>query len=114
MATYEERKKNEEWKKEHIKMVKSDVANSPRGDFYFYAMLYDGKVYEIGDEQGNYSGGTLASVEGDGYEQFKEYVKRLADWENGYCPNLYEKIKNCPIMTDEEWEDFSKEYKKHK
>ena len=66
---------------------------SPRGEWYSYAKVYDGHIYAIGEEQGNYAGGDLVSVEHDGTEYVKEYIAVRCKG------GLYEKIKDLPVAT---------------
>ena len=66
----------ENWRKEHLQEITSNSAMSPRGAWFHYADLYDGYIYAIGEEQGNYAGGDIISVEMNGEQVVREYTTR--------------------------------------
>ena len=103
-------KEREEWLKEHCAKITSRKAMSPRGDWFAYASIYNGYIYAIGDEQGNYAGGDLVSVEYSGKKAVEEYIKEMPR-HNGYEQDLYEKIKNMPIATKEMVDEMNKKLK---
>jgi hypothetical protein len=53
--------------------VRSEGSYGPRGDYYHYLLFRDGKLYAIGNEQGNYAGGiyAYADQEAEGYSKEK-------------------------------------------
>jgi len=99
----------DKWRREHLTEVRSITAESPRGAWFWYASLYDGHIYAIGEEQGNYAGGDLCSVNG-GENRLKSFIEeRLARAEpNSYKGSLYEKIKDLPIATFEMYQEMEK------
>lgn len=100
----------EAWYKEHFSTVKSFKADSPRGDWYEYASLYDGKIFAFGAEQGNYAGGHTVSMSYGGHEGLLRKKESCSKEELGsFARDLYEKIKDCPVMTDEEYKAMRSE-----
>lgn len=82
---------------------------SPRGNWFWYASLYDGHIYTIGDEQGNYAGGDLCSVR-DGEDKMREFIKNRLSTQSKdtYEGSLYEKIKDLPIASVEMYREMKK------
>lgn len=99
----------EQWKNEHLKEIRSKTSMSPRGSWFWYASLYDGHIYAIGDEQGNYCGGDLCSVR-DGEDKLREFIKDRLSTKNKdtYEGSLYEKIKDFPIASVEMYREMRK------
>lgn len=90
------------WCLKHISEVTSHKAMSPRGWWFHYAALYDGHIYAIGEEQGNYAGGDIISVETKGEDAVRDYIDNyLANSNDEYDKSLYEKIKDLPVATKE-------------
>ena len=98
------------WKKlkllmiEHgYKEIKSIVGNSPRGDWYMYAKIWDNKLVGIGEEQGNYIGWDLATSRNK--KKLIELLDRLKRSYEDYLKtgtvtyesSLYEQIKDYEI-----------------
>lgn len=105
-------KKNEyeAWYKEHFAIVKSFISVGPRGDYYEYARLYDGKIISFGEEQGNYAGGETVTMTYGGHEGLLRKKESLSKQKLGsFASDLYEKIKDCPVMTDEEYKAMRSE-----
>lgn len=92
------------WCKEHLSTIRSKVGMSPRGEWFMYARLYDGYIYSIGDEQGNYTGGDFVWFEKHGAEGIKRYIEKIAACKEGsYEKSLYENIKDIPVISDEKY-----------
>lgn len=88
------------WHKKHLTTIKSKAFDSPRGEWYCYASLYDGYIYAVGDEQGNYAGGDLASIQGSGVAGIKGVIERWGQHKVGSMErDLYDKIKDTPIIS---------------
>ena len=100
------------WIKEHLSEIRSITANSPRGDWFWYASVYDGYVYAIGEEEGNYAGGDLCSAKG-GENRLKAFIEEnLAKKSpDSYEGSLYEKIKDMPIATFEKYQEMENKLK---
>ncbi len=81
-----------DWTRGDEQCFTSAVGNGPRGAYFHYVMVKDGRIVGFGDEQGNYAGGIYASPEFNP-ECFKHEKERL---KTDY-PELYEKIKSLPL-----------------
>lgn len=84
--------KYKDWTRGDEQCFTSDVGFGPRGDYYHYVMVKDGKIVGFGEEQGNYAGGIYASPTFN-TECFKHEKERLKT----QYPELYEKIKDIPL-----------------
>lgn len=73
-------------------IFKSKVGFGPRGEYFHYVVVEDGKITGFGDEQGNYAGGLYATPDFNesGFLNGKEELKT-------YYPELYEQIKDIPL-----------------
>lgn len=73
-------------------VYKSTISHGPRGEYYHYVVVEDGKITGFGDEQGNYAGGIYASpdFQEDRFITEKEALKKR-------YPELYEQIKDIPL-----------------
>jgi hypothetical protein len=60
--TAKERKEFEEWRKAHFSRITSPIEHGDRGEYYDYVECFDGKIYAVGEEQGNYAGGHTATM----------------------------------------------------
>ncbi len=100
------------WCLKHISEVTSHKAMSPRGLWFHYAALYDGHIYAIGEEQGNYAGGDIISVETKGEDAVRDYIDNyLANSNDEYDKSLYEKIKDLPVATKEMVDEMNRKFK---
>ena len=104
-----EYKKHDKWVKEHLQEIRSKTAMSPRGEWFWYASVFDGHIYAIGEEQGNYAGGDLCSVRG-GENRLKAFIEeRMANASpDSYEGSLYEKIKDMPVATFEMYQEMER------
>ena len=93
----------EKWKKEHLSMIKSVTVGSPRGDYYCYARLYDGKIYAVGQIEGNYAGGDTASILFGGREALIREIARLKTSEEAGAEDLFYRIKDIEVISTEEY-----------
>lgn len=84
--------KYNDWKRGNEQCFTSKVGFGPRGEYYHYVMVEDGKIVGFGDEQGNYAGGLYASplFNTDRFLKEKEILRDS-------FPELYEKIKDIPL-----------------
>ena len=96
-----EKEEYRKWYKEHFIMIKSRIEAGPRGDYYDYVECFDGKIFAVGEEQGNYAGGHVATMTFGGRESIKQHVEYFAKTERGLT--LYDQIKDMPIITQEEY-----------
>ncbi len=100
-----------EWCLKHISEITSHQAMSPRGWWFHYASLYDGHIYAIGEEQGNYAGGDIISVETRGEDAMRDYIDNyLANSNDEYDKSLYEKIKDLPVATKEMVDEMNRKF----
>lgn len=90
--------KNEYCGYEYDKMYESKHGMSPRGDWYYLALVRDGKIIAFGDEQGNYAGGVYCANDC----QYQRFVKEKEHIQREY-PDLYEKIKDIPLAEENEY-----------
>ena len=70
----------------------------PRGDYYHYALLLEGKLVAFGDEQGNYAGGETCTVVRSGVAAMK---KVLASYKGRELYDLIPKKIHPTGMPDE-------------
>lgn len=105
IRTIEESYRYEEFTKDAFSYIKSCVGNSPRGEWYKYASLFRGKIVAIGEEQGNYAGGELISIECNTKDEVKSYIKNMATGDE-YAQDLYKKIYNLEIADLKEVQAF--------
>ena len=77
----------------------SPHAQGPRGDYYDYILLLDGRVIALGDEQGNYSGGIYSSALGNR----DAFINRLRHPDNKYVAELTKGLQPVPkdFMQDQ-------------
>lgn len=103
----------ENWRKEHLQEITSNSAMSPRGAWFHYADLYDGYIYAIGEEQGNYAGGDI-SVEMNGEQAVRGYIdNKMSQSKDEYDISLYAKIKDYPVATIEMVRDMKATIQKY-
>lgn len=114
----------DKWYEEHCQTIYSYDGERKITDYpYYYAELYDGKIYALGDEDGR-NGGIYCGLYFRGRDELINSVERLARrdkieadsvepadeheafWrsQRNKERHLYEKIKDCPIMTAEEYD----------
>lgn len=102
------KKDYQKWRDEHFAFITSEKSVGPRGDYFKYARLFDGKIFAFGDEQGNYAGGDTVSMSFGGREGLLAKKESMSHEEGGsFGRDLYEKIKDCPIITEEEYASMS-------
>jgi len=83
-----------DWSRDGEQCFTSKICDGPRGDYYHYVMVKDGKIVGFGEEQGNYAGGIYASTEFN-MDCFKNEKERLQK----DFPELYEKVKGIPLAS---------------
>lgn len=107
IKTIIESERYHEYIKDAFTTIKSIVGNSPRGEWYKYAYLFKGKIAAIGEEQGNYAGGELISIDSNSKDEIKAYIKNMASGDE-YAKDLYSKICDFEIADKDELEAFKK------
>ena len=107
IRTTEESERYSEYINGVFTTIKSNVGNSPRGEWYKYAYLFKGKIVSIGEEQGNYAGGELISIYSNSKDEVNTYIKNMASGDE-YAKDLYLKICDFEIADKEEIQAFKK------
>ena len=107
IRTIEESERYHEYINGAFTTIKSNVGNSPRGGWYKYAYLFKGKIVSIGEEQGNYAGGELISIDSNSKDEVNTYIKNMASGDE-YAKDLYSKICDFEIADKEEMQAFKK------
>lgn len=107
--TATEREAYKKWAAEHLTRISSEKVWGSRGEYYVYIELFDGKIYAVGDEQGNYSGGHTASMHFGGRQKIADNIIRFKNDPDDLHRRFYERIKNIPIMTDDEYEQMKQQ-----
>lgn len=107
--TADEREAYKKWAAEHLTRISSEKVLGPRGEYYVYVELFDGKIYAVGDEQGNYAGGIIAAMDYDGREKIADDIAHFKDSPNDSHRRFYEQIKEIPIMTDDEYKQMTQQ-----
>jgi len=59
--------------------VESKRSNGPRGDYYSYIIFSNGKISQIGEEQGNYAGGVCWDIDKNNHYTLYEEIDDLPD-----------------------------------
>jgi len=107
IRTIEELNRYEEYTKGAFSEIKSCTSNSPRGEWYQYACLFKGKIVNIGEEQGNYAGSELISIESGSKDKVLAHIKKMASGDV-YEQDLYKKICDLEVADLEELQAFRK------
>lgn len=107
IRTIEESDRYHEYVNGTFTTIKSNVGNSPRGEWYKYAYLFKGKIVAIGEEQGNYAGGELISIYSSSKDEINAYIKNMASGDE-YDKDLYSKICDFEIADKDEMQAFEK------
>jgi hypothetical protein len=107
--TATEREAYKKWAAEHLTRISSEKVLGPRGEYYVYIELFDGKIYAVGEAQGNYAGGITASMSFGGRLKITENIIRFSDSPNDSHRRFYEQVKDIPIMTDDEYEQMKQQ-----
>lgn len=107
--TADEREAYKKWAAEHLTRISSEKVLGPRGECYVYVELFDGKIYAVGDEQGNYAGGIIAAMDYDGREKIADDIAHFKGSPNDSHRRFYEQIKEIPIMTDDEYKQMTQQ-----
>lgn len=107
IQTIEESNRYHEYINGAFTTIKSNVGNSPRGEWYKYALLFSIKIVAIGEEQGNYAGGELISIDSSSKDEINAYIKNMASGDE-YDKDLYSKICDFEIADKEEMQAFKK------
>ena len=107
--TATEREAYKKWSAEHFTSISSEKAQGPRGEHYVYVELFDGKIYAVGDVQGNYAGGITASMGFGGRKKIADNIASFKDSPNASLRRFYEQIKDIPIVTDDEYEQMKQQ-----
>lgn len=107
--TADEREAYKKWAAEHLTSIYSEKAQGPRGEHYVYVELFDGKIYAVGEAQGNYDGGIIASMSFGGRKKISEEITRFKNSPDDPHRRFYEQIKDIPIMTDDEYEQMKQQ-----
>ena len=92
------------WRNEHFTQIKSTVCFGPRGEYYTYADLFDGKVFAIGREEGNYAGGRICSIYNNGREMLVSVIERFSKSDDVMESSLYDQIKDIEVISNNEFE----------
>lgn len=111
--TATERKEFEEWVEAHFSRITSPIEHGPRGEYYDYVECFDGKIYAVGEEEGNYAGGHVASMSYGGrlaIARHCTYFKKESSLPRQ--KDLYEKIKDIPIITEDEYHQLKEQRQK--
>lgn len=123
----------ENWYKQHCKTIFSfDDKEAHISDYpFYYAMLFDGKVYALGDEDGR-NGGVYCGLYFRSRDELLRCIEKLANkdklerdsmepadeheafWRKvrNHERRLYEKIKDLPVMTEDEYNEAVDERRK--
>lgn len=102
--TAKERKEFEEWRKAHFSRITSPIEHGDRGEYYDYVECFDGKIYAVCDEQGNYAGGHTATMTFGGRNEIANQILHFKmESSLPRQKKLYEQIKHTPIITEDEY-----------
>lgn len=107
--TASEREAYKKWSAEHFTSISSEKVQGLRGEHFVYVELFDGKIYAVGEAQGNYAGGITASMSFGGRKKIADNIARFKDSPDNPHPSFYEQIKDIPIMTDDEYEQMKQQ-----
>lgn len=92
------------WRNEHFTQIKSAVCLGPRGEYYTYADLFDGKIFAIGREEGNYAGGRICSIYNNGRDMLVSVIERFSKSDDVMESSLYDLIKDIDVISNNEFE----------